>query len=97
MGVIVDVIFAVAEVAVAPGAVTEFQFRVAGIGSAANCTAMRVGNGGLLAAAPGERNRSGLIGRCLFLLSTDDSKAPGGRQYVDHISATEDEVVQKSH
>ena len=43
MGMIIDVIFAIAEVAVASGAITEFQFRVAFIRSAADGTAVGIG------------------------------------------------------
>ena len=44
VGVVVDVIFAVAEVALTAGAVTEFQFRIGGIRSAANDAAVIVGS-----------------------------------------------------
>ena len=48
MGVIVDVILAITEIAVAAGAVTEFQLRVGNIGSAADGTAMGVSRCGFL-------------------------------------------------
>ena len=54
MSVVADVIFAVAEVAVAPGAIAEFQFRIGGIISAAYSAAMGVGDRYLFAAIPGE-------------------------------------------
>ena len=45
VGVIVDVVFAVAEVAVTPGAVAEFQLRIAYVGSAACGTPVGVALG----------------------------------------------------
>ena len=45
VGVIVDVIFTITEVAVTPGAVAKFQLRVADIGSAAYGTPVGVAQG----------------------------------------------------
>ena len=58
MGVVVDMVLAVTEIAVTPGTVTEFQFRIGDIGAAAN------------GAAVGVRCRL-FLGRCFVLPEGD--------------------------
>ena len=53
MGMIVDVIFAVAEIAVAAGTIAELQLRVGGIRFAANRTAVCVGRRGIFLSLKG--------------------------------------------
>ena len=65
MGVIADVFFAVAVVAVAAGAVAEFQLRIGHIGSAADGAAVGVGGlhrggAGSIRAGSGEGDHLGL-------------------------------------
>ena len=96
MGVIADMILAVAVITLAAGAVTEFQLRVGGVGSAADGAFVGVvcfgfGVGGLI----GTGGREG------------DDFAPGGglsggpsgvgppaqRKNIDHIFSEEQEIV----
>jgi len=75
MGMVVDMILAVAEVAVTAGAVPEFQLRVGHIRSAADGTLVGVGGfgsggGGLVGAGAGEGDGAGLgVLFCFFLNS----------------------------
>ena len=68
MGVIADVILAVAEVAVASGAIAEFQLRIAGICPAADSAAMGVG-GSFFGTSLSKGNRGGLPGSGFFPFS----------------------------
>ena len=89
MAVVADMVFAVAVVAFAAGAVPEFQLRIAHIGSAADGAAVGVvclGSG--FASTAGGIKLDHLRLLCSLLPeSVFYTEAPGGRQYVDHIFA----------
>lgn len=98
MGVIADVVLAVAEVAVAPGAVTEFQLRVTRIRSAADGAAMGVSGGAFL---PGLRAGEG-DGASLFrrgFLSETPSRfdLPGHWDQISSFFSEKQEIVRQSH
>ena len=100
MGVVADVIFTVAVIAITPGAVPEFQIRMGNVGSAADRAAMGVGSLGL--------GSGGLIRTCVegdgFVLlaagsisgplgSSSGIDPPGLGQYIGNIAAEEQEIV----
>ena len=90
MGVIGNVIFAVAEVAVTPGAVPEFQIGIGYIRAAANCAAVSVGGllrwGALLLAH--RRMGRGIAGPF--------SPGEEGKQ-IQYILSGKQKIVEKSH
>ena len=96
MHVIADMVLAVAVVTVAPGAVAEFQIRMADIGSAADSTAVVViGFLGCLLGIHMELDdlvSLGLGRFAEFLLHLD---APASGQEIQHIHSKEQEVVGK--
>ena len=95
MGMVADVILAVAEIAVATGTVAELQFRIADVGFAAYGAAVGIGNAGFLWGLFGEGDGSGLLRRFLFLVLQPGS--PGRRKNVDHIGAVKQEIVCQCH
>ena len=100
MGVIADVILAVAVIAAAAGIVTELQFRVGQIGTAADGAFMPVGRldgggAGLVGTSVGE-------GDCLRLFTAGSLAEqpsgvglPGHGDYIAYILAKEQEVIGK--
>ena len=97
MCMIADVIFAVAVISVAAGAVTEFQLRVGHIGSAADGTLVGVvffclggscGTGGSL----GEGDGACFLDRLLFEKSADLDPLCQ-RDHIQHVFAEEQEIV----
>ena len=93
-----DVFFAIAVVALAAGAVAEFQIRVGNIRPAANGAAVIVGgfgggHSGLIGTGGGERDYVGTLGfRCIFLLPLKQPGCidpPGHGEYIHHIPAKE--------
>ena len=103
MGVIVDMILAVAVVAATTGAVAEFQFRIAQICTAANSTFMGIGCLGLwsrslIGSGSGEGDDLGLLrSGGILLLAEHPHKlgAPSPGNDIQHILAKEQEVVGK--
>ena len=92
MGVVADVVFAVAVVAAAAGAVAELQLRVGLVGTAADGTL--VGVVGLLGRLGAELDGFMVDSRLCFRLALDP---PGGGQQIQHILSEEEEVVGKGH
>ena len=95
-----DVLFAVAVIAVAFGAVPELQIGIGKIGSAADSTAMGVGGfglrGGSLIGTCVERNGLMLlIGSCVSgpFCGSSGVDPPGLGQNIQHIAAKEQEVI----
>ena len=85
---IADVVFAVAVITVALGAVTELQLRIGNIGSATDCTAMVVF--GLLPGLPeGDRTAA----RCGILLLFLVFHPPGSGHQIQNITSGEQQVV----
>ena len=100
MGVIADVIFTVAVISAATGAVAEFQIRMGHIGSSADGTPVGVGRlgsgGGSLVGTGIEADHLGLILACLLLFEqTGEVDPPGSGDHIQHILAEEQEVVGK--
>ena len=93
MGMIADVILTVAEIAVAAGAVAEFQLRIGGIGSAADCAAVGVVAFSLGLTA-GEGDRAGLPGRHVFRPTLS---LPGIGNQIPYIPSKENKVVGKTN
>jgi len=92
MFVVIDMIFAVAEVAVTAAAVAEFQLRVGDIGAAADGAAVEVVLFYLLLGL-GEMN--GLLGGVLlfgFAFCT-----PGAGEQIQHVFTVEQEIVCKTY
>ena len=98
MCMITDVVFAVAVIAVAAGAITEFQLRIGHIGSAADGALVGVSFLGNL-----ERSRTGSIGEGdstglgsgLLFEKSADFDPPGQRNHIQNILAKEQEVVSQ--
>ena len=107
MLVIADVVFAVAMVAIAPGAVPEFQLRVGYIrpsayGAAVGVRCLGCGNGGLVGAGSGEGHHLGLfLPGCRLLLAPAQEPGkihpPVHGYHIQHILAEEQEVVGQGH
>ena len=93
MGVVGDVILTVTEIAITPGAVPEFQFRVGYIGSAANGTFVAEVRS---FCRPVEWNRSGL-GSSLLRLFGSSLGFPGLGDQIQNILAHKQEIVAKSN
>ena len=98
MGVIADMIFAVTEIAVAFGAVTEFQFRITHIGTAADCTPVGIGGLALLRGyfaevIPGELDDFHFLGGNILLEEPHYLNAPGKGEHVQYIFTEEQEIV----
>ena len=92
MGVIGNVIFAVAEIAVAAGTIPELQVRILGIRTAANGAAVVVGGRSFLLGLAAHRDRSG------FLFDLGGSFDPPGKgKQIEHIFAKENEIIGKPH
>ena len=97
MGMIVNVVFTVAVIAVAAGAVTEFQLRIRHIGSAAHGAFVGVRclhscGAGLIGAGSGEGDGAGFCLRLLFEKSAG-VEPPGQRNYIHNVLAKEQEIV----
>ena len=105
MGMIADMLFAIAIIAVAPGAVAEFQLRIGDVRSAADSTLVVIGcfdgsNAGLIRPGGGEGNGLGSGGwRILFLLPEQPGcvDPPGHGENIDNILAEEQEIVEKGN
>ena len=103
MGMMVDVILTVAVVAVAAGAVTEFQIRVRNIGAAANCAAVgirrfRLGSGSFIGAGAVEvYGALSLGGRAFLFEKPGEIDLPGKGDHIDHIFAEEQEIIADGH
>ena len=99
MGVIADMILAVAVIAVAFGTVTEFQLRIGHICPSANCAAVGVGDGLLFAMggiAVGEGDRTGFL---LGLCGSDCPIAAGSpcrRQQIQYILTGKQQEICES-
>ena len=95
MAVIADMLFTVAVVTLAPGAVAEFQFRIAHIGSAADGTPVGViCLGRFFALGLGGFKTDHLVSyRCLLPHFFLYLVPPGRRQHIYHILTKEQEVV----
>ena len=93
---IVDVVLAVAMIAVAAGTIPEFQIGIGYIGSAANTAFMCVGcfyfsSGGFVGSGGGEGNRAGFL--CGFLFKQPFRvDAPSNRYHIENIFAKEEVV-----
>ena len=103
MGMIGNVIHAVAVVTAAAGAIAEFQIGIGHIGAAAYGTFMRVGGFRLRNGRPvgpgsreGYRAGFGLTGG-LFPEQSPGIDPPADRQDVDYILANEEEIVGERH
>ena len=93
---IADVILAVAEIAVATGAIAEFQLRVGDIGFAANGAAMGVsGMGFLLCLCTGEGDRAGLFWRWFLSEAPSGLDLPGHWNEIACIFSEKQEIVGK--
>ena len=101
MGVVIDVVLAVAMVTLAPGAVAEFQLRIGHIRAAADGAFVGVGGFGrchrcLVGTGVGEGDGFGFL---RFLGSSPEEAPgvhpPGHGEYIGHILAEEQEVVGK--
>ena len=103
--VITDMILAIAIIAVTPGAIAEFQLRVGNIRSAANSAAVVVRRFrgcycGLIGPGGGEGDNGRLLfgGLLLFPLKQPGCVDPPRHgEYICHILAEEQEVVQQGH
>ena len=98
MAVVIDVILTITVVALTPGTITEFQFRIADIGSSADSAAMCVG-----------RLSCGFIGSVRAVIKLDDfgfflrlfsedppyTDSPIHGNYIQHILSEEKEVVSQ--
>ena len=102
---IVDVVFAVAVISCAAGAVTEFQLGITDICAAAYGTAVGIGcfdcgSGGLVRTGTGEGNDfcAILLRRIFFLLKQAAGvETPGYRKDIDKILAEKQEIVQQGN
>ena len=99
MGVVIDVLFAVAVVALAPGAVPEFQLGEFGVRPAADSAAVGIGCyrlccAGLIRACVREGNRAGFLCRLLFEQPAGIDP-PGQGDHIHNILAEEQEIVGK--
>ena len=102
MGVVADVIFAVAMIAAAAGAVTELQFRMTCIGATTDGTFVGIGCLRLhcmllICSRAGERNNLRTLGRALVILVEQPAnfQTPGHGNHIQHICAKEQEIVCK--
>ena len=98
MAVIADMFLAIAIVALATGAIPEFQFRIADICSAADGAAVGIGGFGcgfcgfVGASIKGDNFRPFLLNR-LFLKKSSSVDPPAHGDYIQHIFAEEQEIV----
>lgn len=97
MGMVVNVILAIAMIAATAGAITEFQLRVCNISTTADGTlvgvVLRLGGGALLV---GEGDGAGVLFRSALPDSTvlvSASGPPGGRQQIQRILSGENNEV----
>lgn len=107
MLVVADMVFAVAVVAIAAGAIAEFQLRMGNVRPAAEGAAVVIGglgsgHRGLIRPGRGEGNDRGALGLGggllrLFLKQPSCVDPPAYREYVHHIFAEEQEIVQQCH
>ena len=100
MGVIGDVVFAIAVVAIAPGAVAELQIRmgdICGTADSASVGVGRLGRGGGCLVGTGIKGDGlvlGVGGGILCTLSCPSCiDPPGDRKYIGHIGAEEQKIV----
>ena len=106
MSVIGDMVLAAAVVALAPGAVTEFQLRKFGIRPAADGAAVGIGgfglcHGGFVGTGGDKGNNLGaVLGRGGLMLAVPDQTGeigpPGHGDHVGHILTEEEEIVGQS-
>ena len=108
MGMIGNMVLTVAMVAVAFGAIAEFQFRVGHVGATADSAFMMIGRfdlcvGGFIGTGIGERNGAGaglrLLRRiALFLFEKPGCVGtPGQREYIFNIRTEEQEIIGQGH
>lgn len=102
MGVVADMVFTVAIVAVTAGAVPEFQLRVGYIGSSANGTAVIVwgfGSSDRGGVGTGGREGNGFAGSVALFLPEQPGEVglPADGEDVHYILAEEEEIVQNRH
>ncbi len=103
MGMIADVILTVAVVAVAAGAIAEFQFRIGDIRATANRADMVIGRLGfcrrrLIRTGGGEGDGFVLGGFLLFFPEQAGAvDTPRQRYHIQYILAEEQEIVQQRH
>ena len=99
MGMIVDMVFAVAMVTLTAAAVPEFQIRIGNIRSAAYCTAVGVGilglcHGGFVGPGAGEGDGFCSIWRfAVFLGQPLGVGSPCNREEIYHIITEEQQIV----
>ena len=100
MGMIADVVLAVAMEALTARAVTELQFRIAHISATTDCAFVGVrrfhcGGGGFVRACSGEDDGFSFGGSLAGLSLEQPSEIclPGHRNHIEHILAEEQEIV----
>ena len=94
MGVVADVLFAIAVITLAAGTVAELQVGVGNICFSADGAAVVIGRGcffGVLIAGNIEMDHLGL--RCVMTALAAQLDPPGHRQQISHIRPEEKEVV----
>ena len=108
MGMIVDMILAVAMIAPAPGAIAELQFRITNIGAAADGAFVMIRRfnlcgAGFIGTGIGERNGAGTalgLLRCIVLFLSEQATCvgpPGQREHILDIGTEEQEIVCQSN
>ena len=99
MGVIIDMVDAVAMIPAATGAVTEFQAGVGDVGTAADGALVEVilllGGGAVRAGLLLKVDDFGAFG--LFSLAAAELHSPGSRQKIGKTAAKENKIVSKAH
>ena len=93
-------VFTVAVVSLAAGAVTEFQFRIGHVRAAADGTAMGIrclglGDAGLIGTGIGEGHHLRLFGSTSLFSQALRIDPPAHGQDIQHIFAKEQEIVSK--
>ena len=96
VGVVADMLFTVAVIAAAAGAVAELQIRMGQVGLAANCTAVGIGSllgGCCVILGCGGSELDDLGAGCGLTAVAADFIAPGSGHQVQNIAAKEQQVV----
>ena len=108
VGMVADVILAIAVIAIAFGAITELQIRIGYIRAATNRAFMMIRRfhlcgAGLEGTGIGERNGAGstigLLGSIILFLAEQAGEigAPGHREHIINVRAEEQEVIGQSN